>query len=310
MDRIVIGQYDKIVIITDLEPDDFVAITILLKSGQIGSRLLCFIISAWRNVEHKARFFRKFLDECFPVCSNIRIYLGEPNDNDYYFPFELTSNEMFPSYQNLDPSNSLIVNLASVKELMFYYKNIPRIYEHCQLVINGSFSIRTVLLGLQITPSLLCRMLYSFSGVLYYENFYAVREKNNVTNPELLNIIKNNYMYLKNIIKWWNQIVSDNCKKICDNRDSSTEEYEYNFKILNAIKDEPYQFTNSDTGLIVILLNPQLQHYARPVSINFAEETFYTQFVKSDNSKIKIIECEDDNLYTKQIDIIKQLLNY
>ncbi len=312
LNKLIIEEYDRVIVITDLEPDDLIAITMLLKSKELNLKTfnqeIIFIISAWSNVEQKARFFRKFLLDCFSAYANSQIYLGESSDKKFEFPFEVAANENFPSYQILDPSNSLIINLAPIRELMFYHQNIPNVFKNCYLAIYGSFNIRSVIVEKKLEHTHICNIFYSFSGVLCYESFYAVGSNNNMTDPEILGIIKSNYPYLEKIIKWWNQEIMDDCQNTCNDCDSSSEKYKRNIKVVDAIKKEPYQFVNADTGLIAVLLEPELLCYARSGFICFDSPSNYTQFVEFTDSNIKLIKCDDDSLRLKQIDLFKKIL--
>ena len=225
------------------------------------------------------------------------------------FPFELASDETFPSYQELDPTNSLIINLAPIRELMFYYKRNENTFKNCQLAIYGSFNIRSVLLSQVETPILTCEMLESFADVLLYESYYANGEDNSITEQELLYIIKTKHPALIKTIQWWNTTIVDDCRETCQTESPESEKYKRNKKVIDVIEAEPHQFVNADTGLMAVLLAPELQNYAFMGKISFVPKSFYTSFNECDSSKFKLIKCSDGSLKSKQIEIMKQILS-
>jgi len=294
----------KIVIITDLEPDDFLAIVLLFLSGMITGEMH-FVVSAWQNVEHKCRCFRKFLQDSFPKYNNCSIYSGEPNKHNYILPLDFHSQEEFSSYREFDPSDSLIINLAPIRELMFYHKHDPNIFKNCELAIYGSFNIRSVLSEKKESPESVVSMFTSFSRVLLYESYWATGTNSSLADANILNIIRTKYPYLLDIIIWWNDSMKDECLQNCQNLSPDSASYQRNKMILDKIEAEPLQFVNADTGLAAILINPELQKYSVQGSITFDPTTFYTLVNEDIIGKITIIKCSDDSLLLEEIETFK-----
>ena len=316
-----IRKSKKIVIITDLEPDDFVALILLFLSGMITDQQVYFIISAWQDVQHKARCFKKFLQDTFPEYSNCSIYLGEPNKNNYFLPLDTSSDEHFLLYREFDPSDSLIINLAPVRELISYYKCNSKIFANCELAVYGSFNIRSVLSEKEETPSLVVNIFNSFSSVLLYETYWATGKDSSLVDADVLNIIRTKHPYLLSLIIWWNEIMIQDCLQSCQNLPLDSNEYQRKKTRLDRIEAEPHQFVNADTGLMAVLIAPELQQYSVSGTITFDPATFYTVFTddavlrrevrtcsNDANSKIRIIKCTDDSLLTKEIGTFKQVL--
>lgn len=314
------------IIITDLEPDDFIAITILLNSEKYTN--IKFVVSACidllisytisiirrditlksyigKNIPDKAKYLRYFLVNHFHKYTNVEIYLGESNKSIYELPFRVVSDETFKSYKELDFDNKFIICLAPIRELL----NVR--VKNSSLALYGSYNIRSVILdGIKIDD------VYS---VLLYESLLATGNKSSIggtanggTSEErnveqLLDIIWTKYLFIGNHITWWNNEIFYECKEICKKNDSKSDIYQRRMKIINNIEVNKRQFVNADTGLIASLLMNDMEPYIVKGSISILSDNYCTKIIPGEGN-MKIINCNDDSLYHKQIAFYKNVL--
>ncbi|CAH6419328.1 Hypothetical protein HVR_LOCUS532 [uncultured virus] len=299
-----------VIVITDLEPDDIIAITLLLKRGNILPENLSFIVSAWKDVNTKARYLRKLLTENFLNYANTKIYLGEASNAKHVLPFALGPEEIFPRYRDLNWYNSFIINLAPVRELIALFREDFCFFRECSLAIYGSFNIRSVIWSDKIKLKELYQLFDSFDEVIYYETFLATGEKNSISDKGLLDIIWTRYPFISELIEWWNKSICKECEKNCAENDPTSDKYLRSKKILDNITEETRQFVNADTGLISILLMDNVDRFIHNGNIRFDPENYYTSLKPSGIiTNIKLIKGPDGSLYNQQLQFFTEVLS-
>jgi hypothetical protein len=147
LDRFLVDMKESVLIVTDLEPDDMIAIRMLLPELFKRNIVPDIVISCWDDVHKKASFVRQCLKELTNL--PIDLYCGMPTEKKYDISSMLNSlieEDNFESWEVLDWSQySLIIQLAHVNELMSTYLQNTDIFNTTKLAIYASFNIRSVL---------------------------------------------------------------------------------------------------------------------------------------------------------------------
>ncbi len=250
----------KVLIVTDFEPDDMIAIYMLLPELRKRNIIPDIVVSCWTDVNIKAQFVR----QCF---KDAKIFLGLPTSKVYDISsmVQKPSDEVFENWDVLDwTSYSLIIQLSPINELMtLFYQGIN--FNNTKLAIYASFNIRSVLK--KYNTSQVLTMLNSFQQVIYYESFLATSptmvEDMNVLEP----ILK--HTTIANYIKLWNDLIFAEMK----DKDSDVCK-----RIVASITNCPHQFVHADTGLICTLIMNNISNSLMTGTLSYAPHTNYSMF--------------------------------
>jgi hypothetical protein len=256
----IIGKNDRICIITDCEPDDYLAMLALLKFLRSKPNEIIIIVSAWQKQRPKAAKLCSFLEKEFPdMLDRITIKLGEPSDANY--EMVLTPEEelmIFESYTILDLEVEIIFQLTHPVEIWKAYSDNFVMFENTSLFTYGSFNYRHLIYNGTLVEADIIKLFASFGFVFYYEAFPA-------TNPttmeydDLTELLHQNYPHIAKMINWWNQRIYDECKQNTVTL-TDPQAMERNQKIVDSIRRYPIQFLDADGGMMATLLLPQSKY--------------------------------------------------
>lgn len=223
------------IIITDLEPDDLIALYALF-THWISTEPVTIIISAWTTQQGRADFLNAFLNRYFERL-NFQLYLGLCTDKEYAYPTVPTTNT-YPSWEtaHMHP-RAFYLQLAPVQELYQLY-NRGHHFGTSTLAIYGSYNIRSVLNKddqLAISHE---AMFSQFEQMCFYESTPAAIP----TNIHDLTFVPE----IDRVITWWNGVIYEYC--------SVHREQPRSRAIAESIEADPKQFVCADAGLIATLL--------------------------------------------------------
>lgn len=291
---------EKVVIFTDCEPDDIIALTSILP--KLNGKCISIIVSCWADPIVKARFLKEYLS-VFNV--PVAIFTGVFTDKQYNMS-SLVGNhdEYIPSWVNQESigwdQDIFILQLAPLYELMELYQHDNIIFNNKNMALYASFNVRHVM-G-EYSPKLVTEMIQSFRKVIYYETYYAT-DPTIMTDMTLINQMIDKYPAINPVIKWWNAVIRDEIKDKTD---------ETSRKILDSIDNYPLQFVHADTGLVATLLLSisDVKEHMYTGTLHFSERTYYSIFdniqLSDDESKIILITGDKKALYDKHVGRLRQ----
>lgn len=205
-------------IVTDLEPDDYIALTILNRYKKL-TPSTNIVVVGWSDVQHKARTLRYFLSTVAPdIYNSINVYTGDPSNFDFNYNIDIPAdfnNEMFTEadssvYVNktilclAKPPTNLIKSDVSNTTIYFYASANFRSF------INLNNKVRTDKRRQQNIDILMvflkrCKQCY------VYESFGAIGPKNSVDDPQIMELIRTNYPMVYRFMELWNKEIMRDC---------------------------------------------------------------------------------------------------
>ena len=293
LDHLLQGENTKVLIVTDWEPDDMMAIHMLFPELIKRNIIPDIVISCWKDVGTKALFAYQYLKSI--TTAPINIYLGLPTKKKYNIESMVNTDSAieFESWNILNWNQySLIIQLAPINELMTLF-NEGMIFENTKLAMYASFNIRSVMKTYNHENIL--KMLNGFKQVIYYESFLAT-SPTMVENSDVLdNILK--HEAIAKYIRVWNDLIykemeyssSDTCKRI-----------------IKSIQDCPDQFVHADTGLILTLIMPLnvIKESLMTGTLTFNSQTNYSTF-----TDLKESNCDEQMIVVHNKLIQKELFH-
>lgn len=328
-------SHDALVILTDLEPDDVLAIGMLLKN--VSSMIPLLVIVGEGNVDKTAmgidlikklghKNFKLFQGEKsekeFPTLI-LDLFDGSLRDKvDYDFNIKNVA-EIFLS-KSLSP---LIFSIKSPREIMNIDRNL---LGKSFLAQYGSFNFRSMFNDYD--QSEISNFINnSFKGVILYESYFATGHDNSINSQNasklFLKIRNSNHPYLKvlwKMIQEWNNYISHDClqtasvltKDMLDewqNQDRNWEKLKQmynklvsrNLKVISSIIEaQNEQMVFADFGLVVTLLSSHFDHRLEKGEIEFSD-LGYTTFNPSDNGRVLLVkDVNFDQVVNKITDIV------
>ncbi len=289
-----------LVVVSDLEPDDFFALLLLMHSGALSKFAVTIVVSGWQSPLDKARFLDALLSSkarhLKNNCASLEILVGEAIPDK---TFDLPSipgcvpnaSAKFGSYRDLEPgwwSHKLVLCLAPPRELLFEFRRDPYAFAHSSLAIYGSYNLRSLPQRGEASPEELSRMIASFCCPLLYETFLVTGAgTNSIADSRLLALLsREQFDWFARIVESWNQQISAACIRDIDaatiTRSADDEEIRRDRAVVESIKAEPRQFAHADGALAsTLLLEPPPATKLARLSFGSAPD-FYTRLSDPD----------------------------
>lgn len=293
---------DCLIVMTELEPDDVLAIILLLRNLRRKLPILIVVGEGRVNKVDMARCIVRDYEFKF----QIEIVQGFYSDKDY--PLEAleiyetkinlsepTAVETIITYLNIY-KNPFILGIKPPRELLVIDRNL---LSHVTLAQYGSFNLRCLFKTYK-DINISNWLNTSFKEVFLYESFFATGLENSVSDKQLFEIISFKYEELYKLIKVWNDHIStdcldsivDNCTKLktseWDEKKILLNKIDRSLKIVKNIVDaNNKQMVLADFALVVLLLNDSSKYDLRVGEIAF-DEFGYTTINDKPDGKVTI----------------------
>jgi hypothetical protein len=322
---------DKIIISTDLETDDLIAIEILLKIIPKDKELI-FIVGEGNSYIKYMRM-KKYI-EIFGIKNSI-VVQGEDSDKDFpcdgYDVYEKTLIEKFRNCNRIHDTQYEIKKLLDDKKITIFSLKPPReliklwfenndIFKNINLIGYMSFNIRCLKKTYNDTD--IINFIKSFNKVIYYETYLAVGDNNTIDNTMSFPFDKLSTVTTRLMESWNNYMLDDAINNISKNINGTYDVFmkkftERNFefvkrnfrKLVSIVNSHGCQFVNADCGLIVSMLMEldQSDYTYGDISYNNAG---YTVVTNKPDSNILIINPIDKKIFlNKQLEHYNKLFN-
>jgi len=282
LDQLLSGTEKRVLIVTDWEPDDMIAIQMLLPELRKMHIIPDVVVSCWKDVGIKAQFAYRYLQGISDV--PISVYMGLPTNKEYDISSMVsTPNDAEPNrsaypkafwdWSALDwTSYSLIIQLAPINELLELF-SAGTTFGTTTLALYASFNVRSVMKT--HPPETVSQLLHTFRRVIYYESFLATAPTivEHAAGDAAIVVLERiaTHPEITRYIRLWNTLISAEMK------DSTSD---VSKRIVKSIQNCPGQFVHADTGLIITLIMPLDQVASSLASgvLSYAPETNYSVF--------------------------------
>lgn len=259
----------NLVVITDCEPDDYMALLAILKLVRKTGRDLVIIVSAWREQQPKAARLQTFLNrEFFDLKNRIFIRLGEPSHTNYDMALtpEEIAIEPFPQYTQFDLVGNIIFQLTHPVEIFKIFREQSEFFQNSYLFTYGSFNYRVPLQRYDMTTQDIRDLFTSFKFVFYYEAFPA-SDPTMMEYDDLTELMRRNYPDIVAHIEWWNQRIYKEIQRDLPKltNPSAIERFK---KIASSIERYPLQFVDADCGMLATILTPQTEYVTAELTLS------------------------------------------
>ena len=265
------GNNRHVIIVTDCEPDDMIAIAYLVP--ELYKRKIQFqiVVSCWSDIVTKAKFMHQFLAQSFNDIG-VEIFMGMPTCKTYNITPIVQSSEMtFRKWPEANWSKCFLIQLAPIQELMVMHQNKSVNFKEITMAIYGSFNIRSILANKSSIIIDVIDCLKQFQQVLFYETYFATDPIQFSTGEiDIISSIASVYPLIGQLIDLWNDCIKTELQYSTNKRALA---------IIDSISKCSKQFVNADTGLIATMLLPLNEirkHLFAVNAISFDKITFYT----------------------------------
>lgn len=286
-------ELQEVLILTDMEPDDLIALHLLMPFFHARDVPVTIVVSMWRKPLDKARFLSGYL-QSNRWDKNVRIHIGANSNK--VFDFSPIEDVVKMSRNNIDyqcneyvlfpkcceNKKTLVLSMAPVQHHLFIVKK--KIWSQSVLVMYGSFNVRSWLLNCKndVSSRKLVAFLASFKKTIYYESYLATGENNSVTG------VYPRDDHIATLVRFWNNSIRDDC--LCEIEEIQAQNgkmsqqtkasYDRNIKVVQSIDACPTQFVNADCGLAALLLLDldTARDYLYKGIVAFSPKTCYTFF--------------------------------
>jgi len=307
-------------IMTDLEPDDMLALYMLSKS--ISNSKVLFLVGEG-NSNIKEMRMKKYIE--LLGFKNATVLRGMSSDKNFkYDGFDVETEKEIKDITKVDDdikfveaqldvfisdTNPAIICLKPPRELIKMYfdddNNFSERLAKCEMAGYMSFNLRCLMKKWE-KPKII-EFLKNFKRCYFYETHNAVGSANTITTDDLdFNLIPK---IVKDVMKLWNKFMMEDCKdtikklrKKLDLKMVMNDSKRYKRKLMRNEKKltqiegkEETQFVNADTGLIMSLL--QVNAPYKLVSIKYDEKTGYPVMSKGDD--LYCIQPNDRSVFRK-----------
>jgi hypothetical protein len=290
----------EIIITTDLETDDLVALQMLAKL--IPTNVHIIFVVGEGNGTMKYHRMKEYI-ELFGFNGKCTVYQGYDSRSDFKFDGEdvfhkITCEELRKKPRPTDNEellkfiqshkNTPIIMLKPPREFIEFWNKDNSLFNETVLI--GYMSFNLSVLFEKWTKTQIISFLRSFKTVIYYETFFANGEDNciehNTNFPfDKLPVCTHNLMHL------WN---TDIYQKFSSKEKPTPKQ----LKIMKSIKENNnIQFVNADCGLIASLLLDLSETDFFVGDIDFNE---FSVPIKNPNGKIIFISPSDKKLFRER----------
>lgn len=333
-----LAKHETIVIATDLEPDDLVALVMLRKMTEKHKDLrLIFLVGEGNSVIKEARMLEyvkllKFCDD--RPKDQIQVIRGMSSDIDFSLDGQdvltneiievfrkrdnvFTLDEMMDLALKITNEQVLYISLKPPRELYSIWKIFSYVFGKITMIGYMSFNLRALLTAKENKdddPQMIESFLKSFSKVLYYETFIASNESSidigmKTTPQSIYAIFSPLSRFIINLMIDWNNSTLIRYESKKENGETLSEKQ---MRIKKSIQDnEGIQFVNADPGLIAFLLFDNKEEFLVPSQVSFDKDTHFSLFSSDHASNIHIVKPLEDKknvFFEKQLTIYKNLL--
>ena len=260
----------NILITTDLESDDLIAIDIVMKvlSKDQKKYFLVGEGNAYMKYCRMVKYIELYKYE------NCEVILGYSSDKDFLLDgrdvfseeeckeIRKVSDKKYDSSKLIEvlKSQPVIISLKPIRELVELYSTDVNLFKNIDFIGYMGFNVRSVLDKYKF--EYVMDFLKSFRSVIFYETFHATGENSSLNYNEFpFDKLPAN---VNKLIEQWNgdlhskaQEVVEKMNKIPESNRSERDKGKLhrNLKIIKAIDEaKGQQFVNADTGLIASLL--------------------------------------------------------
>ena len=162
-----LAHHSHVVIVTDCEPDDMIALAWLgkfLSDKQVPHQI---VVSGWTDVYTKAIYMAQF-------AGNSEVFMGIPSGKSYDIIELITSPTSieFNPWTEASWTKSLIIQLAPINELLKMYRTGFE-FGTVSVAIYGSFNIRSLLAKKSTTKDEVIGCLKACRQIFFYETYFA-----------------------------------------------------------------------------------------------------------------------------------------
>jgi hypothetical protein len=297
-----------IIITTDLEPDDLVALHIL--KDYLPDVPLLFLVGEGNAYIKYMRM--KVYAELLGL-TNYKIIQGESSDKDFkYDGYDVFNKEIIPylrAQKNPEQNNyellefiklykPVIISLKPPRELYALYLKDGKLFNEIDIIGYMSFNIRCMLVSGDFD---VIKFFESFKTVIYYESFLATGEENSINLGASVDETSSGFpfdklpSYIIKLMQLWNKDISTYCqnyiKDFLDKDDEqSKEKIRRNTKTINNIKEtNGVQFVNADCGLIASLLMDDVSQHCYYGFLKY-DKNNYSVPIKNDKGNFIFVD--------------------
>lgn len=319
---------DAVLLLTDLEPDDVIALRMLKNSKMVDDKELLVVVG--EGNKSKVQLAVNVLE--FYKFTNYTVLEGVNSNKDYpsscleSYPVvqvNRTSKETVEQFLTRH-TMPVILCLKPPYELLDLDSSLLK---KCQLSIYGSFNLRSVIFRFKKenkTYDLASFLNNSFARVLLYESFYATGSNslNKSLAPDMFNKLEKDEPFMT-LMHGWNQFIVKDCLETTVElsnkmllefsktninykqlRDDYNRMVDRNLKIVGSMVDEKAEGTQTvlaDFGLVAVVCN--LSKFMGSLSrgtVSF-DDTGYTQFTENAESSLYLVRNVDFDLLVSTV---------
>lgn len=323
--RVLAGEYDLLVIATDLEPDDLLAMrfladalraaskcVVLVGEGNLSKRAICEALLKEIGVVAQVIEGQRS-DKDFPLAM-LRVFRGHPQgEQSEQTPLEEGVNQLLLQTRLRDSSAPLVICLKPPRELLALTKDVQ---QKLTLVCYGSFNFRA--LG-ALAADWQVLVNTCFKETLVYESFRATGAENSLSNQNsglfdcALKMAQRNdasspfWAAFFEAVRIWNKHIAVDCletiEKLARQMRGDLDRNDWtalrakkirlgdrNLKVVNnIIEAESLQMVLADCALAAVLCLDVNVSVRRKQSMHF-DDNGYTQFVDDENGRVGFFE--------------------
>jgi len=324
----------NILITTDLEPDDVIALKDL-SSVIKDSHVITFLVGEG-CARIKAERMEVYMNTFFNHVKNKKVLQGYSSKKDFPLDGEdlftkeqlktfREENEKLPNtnvlleLMNLDID--LVFNLKPPREFFALFTNpsetfhstVLKKFANIHFITYASFNLRCLMdRNNPKVKDRILEFLESFPSVIYYESYLATGEMSELNRYEFP--FEKLPVFTKKLIKDWNDHMLEDCRLTILNENKKEKEKQDKAKINrnqkpidSIVRNEGWQIVNADCGLIASLflnLTKNVDFYKG--SIQFDKDG-YSVPTKNENGKFFIVNPPDDQ---SKLDLKKRQLKF
>lgn len=279
----------KLLVITDLEADDYFALFMLIKAAK---GRITIIVSCWDDPAKKADILHKLLENLRVV---IPVYVGLPSKKHYDLEKLGTMLNLYMDYTTHTPQcdygdhlirdADIIISLAPPRELITLFREVPTAMHGKKAAFYGSFNFRSLIKEGFTTADEAGAMVKSFEQVVWYETFAARGQDNTIADNAVLETIMAQFPAMNAITNWWNGAILDECN-------AEKPPSELDLKIIASITASPNQMVDADCGLVSYLLHGNPFMRCDPVDVVPSDR--FTTFVDNPSSHVGVVRTSPE----------------
>jgi len=306
-----VEQSEELIITTDLETDDLVAIKKLAE--HIKDKKVMFIVGEGNAIVkcYRMNVYAKKLG-----FTNFRVIQGYGSDKDFKYDGRDVFNEEFcqeirqeKSVDCLDvieqeirsQKNPIIIMFKPPGEFIDLYKKDIKIFENTALIGYFAFNIRCLLK--EHSREDIISFIDSFKNIVFYETFLATGE-NNTIDFEQIDFNKLD-KFINRLMELWNTDIREYCEKELQ-KTLDIHAIKRNKKIIDSIdRCKGKQFVNADSGLAITMFLEldESEYYYGSVSI---DQNGYSVPKREKEGKILIVNPVDkEKLRQRHLEVYK-----